>query len=371
MTLALTSASVEWSLVRPAIIDDKAVLPCSEDYSPCYCGDYPTFGLYIVCELVTIEAIVSVFNRTTDNDIFWLQLRPLPDLENRGVTLPADLLSGKRARAIDLYCPSVVTGNLYSLTIDPYALTSSENLIEYFYILGCDLSQQPDFNFLNGFNKLMNLYMYGSTNIQAFQNLPALPNLGTLSINQCTGLDSIEFPAQSLPKLQQVYLTDNHLDDLTAKQILTAMASSSSVDTVIVLSLAYNLLTQIPAQILSFVKLNDLSLSGNEIAFASSASLAFPASRMERLAMVNVSLNVIEPGALRGISFRARVILTYLIIIFNLDFISYNSKYCPGRSDEKQSDAIRIGRLSNHAPGNDNIEWQSFNRFKCVLVCVI
>ena len=299
--MTLTGASIEWSLVRPAIIDDKAVLPCPEDYSPCYCGDYPTFGLYIVCELVTIDAIVSVFNRTTDNDIFWLQLRPLPDLDKRGVTLPADLLSGKRARAIDLYCPSVVTGNLYSLTIDPYALTSSEDLIEYFYILGCDLNQQADFNFLNGFNKLINLYMYGSTNVQAFQNLPELPNLATLSINQCTGLDAIdEFPAQSLPKLQQVYLTDNRLDDESAGRILTAMASSSSVDTVIVLSLAYNVLTQIPAQILSFTKLNDLSLSGNDIPFVSSASLALPASRMERLAMANVSLNVIASGALRG-----------------------------------------------------------------------
>jgi hypothetical protein len=300
--LTLTGASVEWSLVRPAIIDDKAVLPCPEDYSPCYCGDYPTFGLYVVCELVSIDAIVSVFNRTTDNDIFWLQLRPLPDLDKRGVTLPADLLSGKRARAIDLYCPSVVTGNLYSLTIDPYALTSSEDLIEYFYILGCDLNQQADFNFLNGFNKLINLYMYGSTNVQAFQNLPELPNLATLSINQCTGLDTIdEFPAQSLPKLQQVYLTDNRLDDESAGRILTAMASSGSVDTVVVLSLAYNFLTQIPAQILSFTKLNDLSLSGNDIPFVSSASLALPASRMERLAMANVSLNVIESGALRGI----------------------------------------------------------------------
>jgi hypothetical protein len=299
------SASVEWSLVRPAIFDVKAVLPCPEDYSPCYCGDYPSFGLYVVCELVTIDAIVSVFNRTTDSDIFWLQLRPLPELGARGVTLPADLLSGKRARAIDLYCPSVITGNLYSLTIDPNALTSSEDLIEYFYILGCDLSQQADFNFLTGFNKLMNLYMYGSTNIQAFQNLPALPSMGTLSINQCTGLDSIEFPAQSLPKLQQVYMTDNQMGDQTAGRILASIVSSSSVDTVVVLSLAYNLLTQIPAQILSFTKLNDLSLSGNDIPFVSSASLALPATRMDRLAMANVSLNVVEPGALRGIQLQS------------------------------------------------------------------
>lgn len=304
--------------MRPAIVDDKAVLPCPEDYSPCYCGDYPTFGLYVVCELVTIDAIVSVFNRTTGTDIFWLQLRPLPDLLTRGVTIPADLLNGKRARAIDLYCPSVVSGDLYRLNIDVDALTSSEDLIEYFYILGCDLSQQTDFNFLTGFNKLMNLYLYGSTNIQAFQNLPALPNMVTLSINQCTGLDSIEFPAQALPKLQQVYMTDNQLDNQAATNILAAMSLSTSVDTVILLSLAYNHLSQIPDEIVLFSQLNDLSLSGNRLPFVSSASLALPSSRMQRLALTNVSLNTIEPGALKG---TLNVILIVMIDLFNLNYL--------------------------------------------------
>ncbi len=294
---------MEWSLVRPSFIgNDKGILPCPEDYSPCVCGDYPTFGLYVICELVSIENIVSVFNRTTDNDIFWLQLRPLPSLGARGVSLPADLLSGKRARAIDLYCPSVVSGDLYQLTIDPLALTSSRDLMEYFYVLGCDLSQQTEFSFLTGFNKLYNLYLYGSTNVQGIQNLPALPNLDTLSINQCTGLNLItNFPGQEVPGLQQVYLTDNNLDDQTTEKILTSIVSTASVDTLKTLSLAYNRLTQIPPQTLSFTQLNDLSLAGNDIPFITSTSLALQAPRIDRLALTNVSLVDIEPGALRSI----------------------------------------------------------------------
>lgn len=294
---------MEWSLVRPSFIgNDKGILPCPEDYSPCVCGDYPTFGLYVICELVSIENIVSVFNRTTDNDIFWLQLRPLPSLDARGVSLPADLLSGKRARAIDLYCPSVVSGDLYQLTIDPLALTSSRDLMEYFYVLGCDLSQQTEFSFLTGFNKLYNLYLYGSTNVQGIQNLPALPNLDTLSINQCTGLSLIaDFPGQEVPGLQQVYLTDNNLDDQTTEKILTSIVSTASVDTLKTLSLAYNRLTQIPPQTLSFTQLNDLSLAGNDIPFITSTSLDLQAPRIDRLALTNVSLVDIEPGALRSI----------------------------------------------------------------------
>ena len=296
---------MDWSLVRPSFIEnEKGILPCPEDYSPCVCGDYPTFGLYVICEAVSIENIVSVFNRTTDTDIFWLQLRPLPTVEGRGVALPADLLSGKRARAIDLYCPNVVNGDLFRLTIDPLALSSSEDLMEYFYVLGCDLSQQMNFNFLTGFNKLYNLYLYGSTNVQGIQNLPSLPNLDTLSINQCTGLDLItNFPGQSVPGLLQVYLTDNNLDDQTTERILTSIVSSTSVNTLNTLSLAYNRLTKIPPQVLSFTQVKDLSLSGNNIPFIPSTSLALKAPRIDRLALTNVSLTDIEPGALRSITF--------------------------------------------------------------------
>lgn len=260
---------------------------------------------------MAIDSIVSVFNRTTTTDIFWLQLRPLPDLTSRSVTIPEDLLSGKRARAIDLYCPSVVNGDLYKLNIDQNALTTSQGLIEYFYILGCDLNGQTDFNFLTGFNKLTNLYVYGSTNVQGFENVPSLSNLGTLSINQCTGFESIlHFPARSFPALQQVYLTDNQLDDQMTGRILNSFVASTSVNTIKVLSLAYNQLTQIPVEITSFSQLNDLSLSGNNIPSISSASLALPAARMDRLALTNVSLTTIEPGALKSI----QIILISIII---------------------------------------------------------
>lgn len=272
-----------------------------EDYSPCYCGDYPGFGLYVVCELVSIDNIISVFNRTNDANIFWLQLRPLPELPNRGVVLPPDLLSGKRARAIDLYCPSVVNGDLYKLSIDENALTSSYDLMEYFYILGCDLIDQTDFNFLTGFNKLTNLYMYDSRNVQSFQNLPALPNLGTLSINQCTGFELINnFPASSFSSVQQVHLTDNYLDDQLAGRILNSLVSSTAINTVKVLSLAYNRLTLIPEQIPLFTQLNDLSLSGNYLPYMPSPPLDLQVSIVDRLAFTNVSLISIEPGALRG-----------------------------------------------------------------------
>lgn len=301
MTSEISGSPIDYSLIRPAVIEEKSVLPCPEDYSPCRCGEYPGFGLYVVCELVSIDNIVSVFNRTNDANIFWLQLRPLPDVINRGVHLPPDLLSGKRARAIDLYCPSVVNGDLYKLTIDQNAISSSRDLMEYFYILGCDLTGQADFNFLTGFNKLTNLYMYDSRNVQGFQYLPALPNLGTLSINQCSGLELVNnFPASSFSVLQQVHLTDNQLNDELAGKILNSLVSSTSVDTIKVLSLAYNQLTLIPEQIPLFTRLNDLSLSGNHLPYMPSPPLEFQVSVVDRLAFTNVSLISIEPGALKG-----------------------------------------------------------------------
>lgn len=301
--ISSVNGAVEYSLVRPAVINERGVLPCPEDYSPCVCGDYPPFGLYVICELVTIEDIVSIFNRTSNADLFWLQLRPRPNVLTRGVTLPPDLLSGKRARAIDLYCPSVVDGSLYKLNIDQNALTSSQDLIEYFYIFGCDLNEQKDFNFLTGFNKLTNLYLYGSTNVQGFETLPNLAKLGTLSINQCSGLPLVSnFPAQSFSALEQIYLTENELDDQAAGRILTSIISSASVATVRVLSLAYNLLTQIPVQISSFNQLSDLSLSGNQFPIISSSSLNLKALRVTRLALANSSILSIQPGALRGLN---------------------------------------------------------------------
>lgn len=292
---------MDYSLVRPAVIDGKDILPCPEDYSPCVCGDYPPFGLYVICELVNIDDIVSVFNRTSNADLFWLQLRPRPDILTRTVTIPPNLLSGKRSRAIDLYCPSVVDGSLYKLIIDRNALNGSKDLMEYFYVLGCDLIEQQDFNFLTGFNKLTNLYLYGSVNVQGIENLPALNTLGTLSINQCSGLSLIaNFPAQSFQALEQVYLTDNALDDQVAGRILTSIVSSAAVGTVKVLSLAYNLLTQIPSQVTAFSQLVDLSLSGNDFPTVSFNSLALKSSRVDRLAFTNSSILSIQPGALRG-----------------------------------------------------------------------
>lgn len=292
---------MEWGLVRPSFVNDKSALPCQEDYFPCSCGDFPSVGLYVICEMVSPETIASVLNRTSSSEIFWLQLRPSPNPTSKAVTLPPDLLGGKRAKAIDFYCPTVVNGPLYQLTIDRSAIVSSAGFIKYFYILGCDLGQQRDFSFLTGFEKLTDLYIYGSTNIEGFETLPSLPSLSTLSISHSTGLERIEnFPAQAFPYLQQIYLTDNHLDDKTADDILFSIATTTSVKTLDVLSLAYNYITQIPPAIRFFRELSDVTFSGNNLLVISFDSFALSWTKQNRLILTNTSLAYIKPGMIEG-----------------------------------------------------------------------
>ena len=272
---------------------------CLEDYSPCSCNDRPSYGLEIICDSIDAQVVRDVLGRTNTNDLFTLQLTVPPPSSDNIVTIPADLLNGKRAGNIVLTCPV----SSWILSIDADAFRSSSDFTFFFFTAGCDLNQLDFASFLNNFNSLTTIFISQSANVQGIQNLPALPSLNQLAVTFTNGLEKIaDFSRLGKVALKRLLLNGNQLGDLTVDKILNSLASSpSSAMTLQTLWLTGNLLTRIPSSLLSsFTQLIELDLSNNTFSILASGSFIFR-TPVDYLYLESDSINSIEPGAFQGI----------------------------------------------------------------------
>lgn len=270
---------------------------CPENYSPCVC-DLTSNGLEVTCLDTPIAEIKSVFFKTKSQGLYSITLRASA---TGTVALPSDLLSDKTVKRISLQCPIGVATPL-DLTIDSATFQYTRRNTTYFEIKDCDLLNQPDFAFLNGFEVLDTLRLERTLNIGTFSSLPSttMRALKGLTIVNSTGLAGIAFPDFTPATLTRLYLDGNDLSDTNVNGILVSVASSSSVNSLQELTLTRNLLTKVP-RIGSFSKLNRYDVSNNNIPYITEFGLNFNAgTKVSSVGLVNVSLTFIEDGAFAG-----------------------------------------------------------------------
>lgn len=297
LSFIASARNVEWNDLK---IDNGQKVDresCVEDYSPCTCINSPSYGLEIICDSVDTQIIQQIFSRTTSNDLFSFQLTVPPPSAGNVVTIPADLLSGKRAGNILLTCPVPQ----WQLTTDVDAFRPSSDFAFFFFSAGCDLSQLDFSSFLNSFLKLSTIFISQSSNVQNIQNLPALPSLTQLAITYSTGLDQIaDFSRLGRTQLKRLWLNGNQLGDQIVGDILNAIASYPSAASALeMLWLTTNQLTQIPAQMGSFSQLMQLDLSNNSLPLIPSGSFIFNAP-VDYLYLESDGISSIEPDAFQG-----------------------------------------------------------------------
>lgn len=292
--LNLTSVSISNQLVTirsVTSVEERAV--CSEDYTPCTC-DSSAAGRNVVCDQVSIQEIKSLFSRTTA-DLASFKLTTSTSEVNG---IPVDLLGNTRASSISINCSTPS----YELTIDDNAFTSSENVTKSVIINGCYFVQQRNFTFLSGFSEMTSLSIFNSRNFTSFEGLPSQPNLYYIAIDNCRGFDSFVANKDSvaLTGLRILYLYDNDLNDRSAANILSTLATSS-IESLEELRLYNNKLSKVPAIVSSFSKLNQLMMENNNIYLITTRSLSFY-NDVSYLHLGNNSIRSIEPSAFGGLS---------------------------------------------------------------------
>lgn len=272
-----------------------------EDYSPCICGQNAEGNLYINCIDVLPTDIQAAFSRTTALDIYSLVLI----LPASGGDIPADLLSGKRALLIDFIGPSK---DSFQLIMDPGALRSSSSYTMQLVISKCNLIQL-DFSFLRGFSRLEELRLDYVSNIKPIENLPPLTNLVGLAIDNSQGFEALTgFPAVAFSQLNHLYLYNDELNDLATGIILDAFVSSASANTLEVLTLSKNMITQVPQQVTALPSILNFALSNNNITLITTGALSLAAP--SKVYLNNISLDAIEADAFQGDYSYAEIDLT-------------------------------------------------------------
>ncbi|XP_057376109.1 oplophorus-luciferin 2-monooxygenase non-catalytic subunit-like [Daphnia carinata] len=272
-----------------------------EDYSPCTCGQNAEGNLYINCIDVLPTDIQAAFSRTIAPDIYNLVMI----LPASGGDIPADLLSGKRVLLIDIIGPS---RDSFQLVMDPGALRSSSSYTKQLVISKCNLIQL-DFSFLRGFSRLEELRLDSVSNIKPIENLPPLANLVGLAIDNSQGFEALtSFPAVAFSRLNHLYLYNDALNDLATGIILNAFVSSLSANTLEVLTLSKNMITQVPQQVTALPSLLNFALNNNNITLITTGALSLVAPR--KVYLNNMSLDAIEADAFQGDYSYAEIDLT-------------------------------------------------------------
>ena len=277
---------------------------CVQDYAPCSCYMDSDNQIFVDCQGVSIQNARDMFLRVNDTEIYSLSWSdPLADARYT-YGLPADFLGNTSVTGY-IYIECDLNSNYVSakkkLVIDPLAFRSSQNSLTGFFLYFFDFGLQKDFNFLNGFNKLEELYISNINNLTAFQYLPPLPSLQKLNVHRCPDLNHIPFPDLSPAKLKNLDLYDNEINDQTADEIVAKLAASTSADSLEGLYLDANSLTRIPSRIgSSFLKLKNIYLSWNNISHIPPSSLTFVSPYLENLALFEIGIQTIESGAFQG-----------------------------------------------------------------------
>ena len=283
-------------LERRESINFDTMSACIQDYSPCSC-EAGVDSIIVVCVNTSVIEIQNVFKSTNDLQIFAFYMETTSPTTS--YVLPLDFLANKRVLNIALLS-EVFTFPRPSLIIDPLAFRFTRRNTVSFRMENWDLKSQSDFNFLNEFEVLEELYIHRSVNINGFQSLPDLPALTALYILSCPSLTDIPFPDLTPARLKLLVVASSHLDDQATSNILISVGASSSANSIEHIDFNDNGITNIPRQFRSFSKLNVLNLSRNKILTIPQYSLIFTTTPVISIDLSYNGVASIESGAFEG-----------------------------------------------------------------------
>ena len=312
------------STATTTLIDEKGKIGgrtkeyCAQNDSPCSCG-FVLNSLSVECYGISVESVRDEFQRLNDPNIYYLAGYLSSD--DATISLPTDFL-GNTSVTGGIYISHSIDDVKYpNLVINPLAFRASQkSLSREFKVSNVDFGLQKDFNFLNGFDKLEELYISSIQNLIAFQYFPPLPSLQWLYIWNCPDVNEITFPDLSPAKLKNLELRGSGINDQKADEIVAKLAASTSADSLEVLDLSLNSLMRIPSQLgTTFPKLKEVQLGINKISHIPSSSLTFASPYLEILDLYENGIKTIESGAFVGInrllSEQKRIILHVLLFL--------------------------------------------------------
>jgi hypothetical protein len=267
-----------------------AVIDCGY----CYCSADDVTGYQnVICLGIPFADIKKTFAGNTGFDKI-NSFNIVPELGD--TQIPAGLLGIHTARIIRL---ASCGDNL--MTIRRNAFRSSATTMEEFVVYDCNIASLV-WTFLDSFTSVNLLQLEGATGIQSLGNLPSLPSLKRLSITDCKGFSSLNFPGSSLGCLQNLIITENvELTDGKAESILATLYGASKLEMV---SLKNNpSISRIPNTLANLVGLHSLDVSLCDINSISSGSLSFSAD-VKSIDLTKNSLSDISDNSFeKGISF--------------------------------------------------------------------
>ncbi len=239
------------------------------DCGNCFCSEDVVTGYQnVICLGVPFTEIQNTF---TAGNTGFVNINRFDIVPKIGDTqIPAGLLGIHKALIIHL---ASCGNNL--MEIDRNAFQSSASTMEEFVVYDCNVASLV-WTFLDSFTSVNLLQLEGAINIQSLGNLPSLPSLKRLSITDCKGFSSLNFPGSSLGGMQNLIMTENvELTDGKAESILATLNGASKLE---IVSLKNSpSITAIPNTLANLVALHSLDVSLCDINFISSGSLSFSA----------------------------------------------------------------------------------------------
>jgi hypothetical protein len=257
----------------------------------CRCDEDVVKGYQnVICLGVPFAEIKSTFAGNTGFEKI-NHFNIVPELGD--TQIPAGLLGIHTARNISL---ASCGDNL--MKIRPNAFRSSAATMEEFFVYDCNVGSLT-WLFLDGFTKVNLLHLEKATNIQSLGTLPSLPSLKQLSITDCKGFSSLNFPGSSLGGMQNLIMTENvELTDGKAESILATLNGASKLEMV---SLKNNpSITAIPNTLSNLVALHSLDVSMCKVSSMTFGSLLFSANvqllDLAKNSLLDIPNNSFEKG---------------------------------------------------------------------------
>ena len=236
------------------------------------------------------------FQRTTSADFDQIFLL----LPSENSVIPDNFFVNHRVTKNLEVIGNVLAAEQVVLEIQPDAFRSSQNHLKQFKIYSCDV-KILNFRFLSNFSQLTDLSIKKSVNFHTF-NLPPLPNLISLSILNCTGLNQWTVFPNFVKGLEYLDLECNGLNDETTEQLLRYIMTGPSNVSLTNIRLSRNALTRIPRQLKSFANIKNMFFNDQREPGFGSLSYLSPLIHVEiYIDLSSCNITSIQPDALKGL----------------------------------------------------------------------